>query len=111
MTKHDLALSNIFRALSDPTRRAILTQLGLGPASMGDLARPTGFSLPTVHKHLQILEQAELITTQKMGRTRLCQTRPDTLSNTAAWLLQTRANMAAQTDRLETYAKSLQEPT
>jgi DNA-binding transcriptional ArsR family regulator len=109
MTKHDHALSNIFHALSDPTRRAILAHLGQGPASLGDLARPTGFSLPTVHKHVQILEQAQLISWHKSGRTRMCQTRPDTLTVTADWLLHTRAKMAAQADRLENYAQSLKE--
>ena len=72
MAKHDPDLTRIFHALADPTRRAILAELGRGARPAGDLARPTGLALPTVMKHLACLQDARLIETEKCGRQRLC---------------------------------------
>ena len=108
MTKHSPNLDLIFQALSDPTRRAFLARMADGPISVSALAEPTGFSLPTVMKHLNILASADLITTQKTGRTRMCQARPETLAATADWLSEQRALWEARTDRLEDYLNSLQ---
>lgn len=108
MTKHSPNLDLIFQALSDPTRRAFLARMVEGPISVSALAGPTGFALPTVMKHLDILENATLITTEKTGRTRMCQARPETLAATADWLTEQRALWDARTDRLENYLYSLQ---
>ena len=108
MAKHDPNLSLIFQALSDPTRRAMLAQLGQGAVPVSDLARPTGLALPTILRHLAVLESAALITTEKTGRTRLCRANPQTLAATADWLATQRANWESQTDRLEDYLKSMQ---
>lgn len=108
MAKHDPNLSLIFQALSDPTRRAMLAQLGQGAVPVSDLARPTGLALPTIMRHLAVLESAALITTQKTGRTRLCRACPQTLEATADWLATQRANWESQTDRLEDYLATLQ---
>ena len=108
MAKHDPNLSLIFSALSDPTRRAMLAQLGQGAVPVSDLARPTGLALPTILRHLAVLESAALITTQKTGRTRLCRANPQTLAATADWLTEQRANWESQTDRLEDYLATLQ---
>jgi DNA-binding transcriptional ArsR family regulator len=108
MAKHDPDLSLIFQALSDPTRRAMLAQLGQGAVPVSDLARPTGMALPTILRHLAVLESAALITTQKTGRTRMCHACPETLAATADWLADQRALWEARTDRLEDYLKSLQ---
>ena len=99
MTKHDPDLSLIFQALSDPTRRAILARLGQGAAPVSELARPTGLALPTVMRHLQVLEGASLISTVKIGRTRLCSARPETLAATADWMTAQSALWGALTDR------------
>ena len=108
MAKHDPNLSLIFQALSDPTRRAMLAQLGQGALPVSDLARPTGMALPTIMRHLAVLESAALITTEKTGRTRMCRSCPETLAVTEGWLALQRANWESQTDRLEDYLTTLQ---
>lgn len=108
MAKHDPDLSLIFQALSDPTRRAMLARLGQGAVPVSDLARPTGMALPTIMRHLAVLESAALISTEKTGRTRMCHARLDTLAATTDWLSEQRALWEARTDRLEDYLKSLQ---
>jgi DNA-binding transcriptional ArsR family regulator len=108
MAKHDPDLSLIFQALSDPTRRAMLARLGRGAVPVSELARPTGMALPTIMRHLAVLENAALISTEKTGRTRMCQARPETLAATADWLEEQRKQWEARTDRLETYLNSLQ---
>jgi DNA-binding transcriptional ArsR family regulator len=108
MTKHDAALSDIFTALADPTRRAILQHLAAGPASLGDLAQPTGFALPTVLRHVAVLQAAGLVATTKQSRRRICRARPETLATAEGWLARTQTAMAAQTDRLEAYLDTLQ---
>lgn len=107
MAKHDPDLSLIFQALSDPTRRAMLARIGLGAVPVSELARPTGLALPTVMRHLSVLEAADLISTEKTGRTRMCHARPETLAATADWLAAQRAIWEARTDRLEAYVAKL----
>ena len=109
MAKHDPDLSLIFQALSDPTRRAMLARLGQGAVPVSELARPTGLALPTIMRHLAVLEQAELISTEKTGRTRLCSARPETLAATMDWMADQRAQWEARTDRLEALLKTLTE--
>lgn len=109
MTKHSPNLNLIFQALSDPTRRDFLARMASGPISVSDLAQPTGFSLPTVMKHLDVLESAALITTAKSGRIRMCQTRPETLAATTDWLAQQRSLWEARTDRLESLLATLKD--
>lgn len=82
MTKHEPDLSRLFQALADPTRRAMLTRLARGPAAVKELAGPTGLRLPTVLRHLTILEEAGLIATSKDGRVRTCALVPDGLAAT-----------------------------
>jgi DNA-binding transcriptional ArsR family regulator len=108
MAKHDADLDLIFQALSDPTRRAMLARIGQGALPVSDLARPTGMALPTILRHVSVLEAAQLITTQKRGRTRLCTARPDTLAATVDWLADQRAQWEARNDRLEALVAQLQ---
>jgi DNA-binding transcriptional ArsR family regulator len=109
MTKHDTDLSLIFQALSDPTRRAMLARLGQGAVPVSELARPTGLALPTVMRHLRVLEDAALIGSEKNGRTRICFARPETLAATADWLTGQRALWEARTDRLENLLATLKD--
>jgi DNA-binding transcriptional ArsR family regulator len=111
MTKHDADLSLIFQALSDPTRRAMLSQIGAGAVPVSELARPTGLALPTVMRHLAVLEQAALIATTKTGRTRMCRGCPETLDATADWLAGQRTVWESRTDRLEAYVATLMKET
>ena len=111
MTKYEPDLSLIFQALSDPTRRALLARLGQGPVAVTDLARPTGWALPTVMRHVAVLEQAGLIGSEKRGRSRICSLRPETMDATAGWMADLRADWEARTDRLELYVKTLMKET
>src|SRR3546814_1000470 len=65
MSKYDPDLSLLFHALADPTRRSILTRLAESPARVTDLADPTGLRLPTVMRHLSVLQEAGLISTSR----------------------------------------------
>ncbi len=108
MAKYEPDLSVIFQALSDPTRRAILSRLSQGPAGVSELADPSGLRLPTVMRHLAVLQEAGLIATSKGGRVRSCMIVPAALEPVRAWLDEQRAVWEARTDRLETYLENLQ---
>ena len=88
MAKHDPHLDLLFHALSDPTRRAMLNRLAQGPAAVTELAGLSGFKLPTVLRHLTVLEDAGLVSTQKDGRIRSWATppcaKPSTTPSTAS---------------------------
>jgi DNA-binding transcriptional ArsR family regulator len=107
MAKHDPDLSLLFHALSDPTRRSILTRLAEGPARVTELANPTGLRLPTVMRHLAVLEEAGLIATAKDGRVRVCALVPEALAPARSWLDDQRAIWEARLDRLEDYVTRL----
>lgn len=103
MAKHDPELSLLFHALADPTRRSILSQLAGSPARVTDLADPTGLRLPTVMRHLSVLEEAGLITTSKHGRIRTCAIVPESLGPVRTWLDEQRAIWESRLDRLDDY--------
>lgn len=107
MAKHDPDLSLLFHALADPTRRSILTRLGEGPARVTDLAGPTGLRLPTVMKHLSVLEDAGLIATAKDGRIRTCAIRPEALQPARTWLDEQRALWDSRLDRLDAFVMNV----
>jgi DNA-binding transcriptional ArsR family regulator len=107
MAKHDPDLSLLFHALSDPTRRMMLTRLAQGPAPVSELAGPTGLRLPTVMRHLSVLEGAGLVATQKDGRVRSCAIVPEALAPMRDWLDEQRALWEARLDRLDDYVMTL----
>jgi DNA-binding transcriptional ArsR family regulator len=109
MAKHDPDLSLLFHALSDPTRRAMLSQLAKGSATVSDLAAPTGLRLPTVMRHLAVLEEAGLIATTKGGRVRSCALVPEALEPMKGWIDEQRAIWEARLDRLDDYVMKLME--
>lgn len=111
MAKHESDLSNLFQALADPTRRAILARLAQGPAPVSELARPTGLALPTVMRHLGVLETAGLIATAKGGRVRSCAIVPEALAPVRTWLDAQRALWEARLDRLDDYVTKLMKET
>ena len=75
-----------FAALADPTRRAVLERLGMGSASISELAGPFGMSLTGMKKHIRLLEDAELVTTEKIGRVRRCMLVPYAFEGISTWL-------------------------
>ncbi|MBO9545321.1 metalloregulator ArsR/SmtB family transcription factor [Caulobacter sp.] len=86
MDKHAAALDDTFLALADPTRRAILSRLGQGPASVGELAAPYDMALTSFMKHLKILERSGWITSAKAGRVRTCAIVTDRFADVGAWV-------------------------
>ena len=107
MAKHDPDLSRIFHALADPTRRQVLKRLAEGPAPVTALARPTGLRLPTVMRHLAVLEEAGLIASSKDGRVRSCVIVPEALAPVRTWLDEQRAVWEARLDRFDDYVITL----
>ena len=79
-------LSEVFSALADPTRRAILARLAEGETTVGDLAQPFEMSLPAVSKHLSVLEAAGLIEREKQGRLRRCHLNAGPMKDAADWI-------------------------
>jgi DNA-binding transcriptional ArsR family regulator len=96
-------LDRTFSALSDPTRRDILERLGRGPATLSELARPLDMSLPGVLKHVRVLEDAQLVTTQRNGRTRECRLGPEHLDDASQWIATYRHRWERRLDRLEDF--------
>lgn len=101
-------LSMTFHALSDPTRRAILSRLADGPASVNELAAPFSMSLPAVSKHLKVLERAQLIRRGKEAQWRPCELEAEPLREADAWIERYRAMWEARFDRLDEYLMELQ---
>jgi DNA-binding transcriptional ArsR family regulator len=75
-----------FAALSDATRRGVLERLGRADASISDLAQTFHMTLTGMRKHVGVLEQAELVTTEKVGRVRTCRLGPRRLEDATAWI-------------------------
>jgi DNA-binding transcriptional ArsR family regulator len=108
MPKESSALDEVFHALSDPTRRAVIQRLSLGPATVSELARPFDMALPSFVQHLQVLEHSGLVHTLKVGRVRTCHITPETLSLAEQWLAERRDVWEGRLDRLEDYLGQLQ---
>jgi DNA-binding transcriptional ArsR family regulator len=98
-------LDRTFAALSDPKRREILARLAAGPATVSELAQPFGMSLPGVMKHVRVLEDAELVATEKRGRTRECRLGPAQLEDALEWIEMYRRQWERRLDRLERYVE------
>lgn len=96
-----------FGALSDATRRAVLQRLGQADASISDLADAFDMTLTGMRKHVRVLEQARLVTTEKVGRVRTCRLGPDRLSEEMAWIEQYRQTWSARFDELEAVVDEL----
>ncbi|MER6008282.1 metalloregulator ArsR/SmtB family transcription factor [Nonomuraea angiospora] len=79
-------LDRTFAALADGTRRQILIRLGQGPATIGELAEPFGMSLTGMKKHVHVLENAGLVTTEKVGRARQCRLGAERLEDAMSWI-------------------------
>lgn len=100
MSKQTLQIDRLFHALGDPTRRAILDQLTSGPMSVSGLAEPLGVTLTAVAQHLQILEEAELVHTEKLGRVRTCRMQTGGLRVLEQWIRDHRTSWERNFDRL-----------
>ena len=97
-----------FAALSDATRRGVLEQLGRADASITDLARSFDMTLTGMRKHVGVLEQAGLVTTEKVGRVRTCRLGPRRLDEEEAWIEWYRRLWDARFDELDNVVKELE---
>jgi DNA-binding transcriptional ArsR family regulator len=92
-------IDRTFGALADPTRRGVLERLGGGNATITELAEPFGISLTGMKKHVRVLEEAELVTTEKVGRMRVCSLGPRRLDDVQAWVETYRRMLDERLDR------------
>lgn len=102
-------LSNTFAALADPTRRAILSRLATGEASVTELAEPFDMTLPAVSKHLKVLERAGLIERGREAQWRPCRLKAERLKEADEWIERYRRFWEESFDRLDEYLSQLQE--
>jgi DNA-binding transcriptional ArsR family regulator len=102
-------LSNTFAALADPTRRAILSRLATGEASVTELAEPFEMTLPAVSKHLKVLERAGLIERGREAQWRPCRLKAERLKEADEWIERYRRFWEESFDRLDEYLSQLQE--
>jgi DNA-binding transcriptional ArsR family regulator len=103
MPYHSAPLDLAFHALSDPTRRAVLSRLAKGEVPVSALAEPFDMALPSFAQHLRVLEECGLIASEKRGRSRWCRLVPARFVEAAEWMETERRRWSERLDRLETY--------
>lgn len=103
-------LDLVFRALADPTRRAMVERLGRGPATVSELARPFAMSLPAVVQHVRLLEASGLVRSEKVGRVRICRVEPAVLRDAERWIAARREGWERRFDRLGDYLAEESDP-
>jgi DNA-binding transcriptional ArsR family regulator len=101
-------LSQIFGALADPTRRAILARLALGETSVTEIAKPFKISMPAITKHLKVLERSGLISRGRDAQWRPCKLEAEPMKEAVDWLEHYRRHWEESFDRLDEYLKELQ---
>jgi DNA-binding transcriptional ArsR family regulator len=102
-------LNDVFRALADPTRRAVLNRLCTGPAAVTELARPFDIALPSFTQHLDVLERCGLVRSRKAGRVRTYRLVPRPLKTAERWMVERRALWERRLDQLDNYLLELKE--
>lgn len=103
MENYEERLDMAFAALADPTRRAIVARLCRGEATVGELAEPFQIGLPTLLKHIGVLERSGLVASEKSGRVRTCSLTPGALRSTDDWLRAHLATWESRLDQLEAH--------
>ncbi len=101
-------LSQVFFALADPTRRAILARLAQGEATVSELSAPFALSAPAISKHLKVLQRAGLIEQGRQAQWRPCRLKSEPLRDVADWIGRYREHWEASFDRLDDYLTELQ---
>ncbi len=101
-------LSLTFAALADPTRRAILARLAQGEATVNELAEPFNLRLPTISKHLKVLQRASLVSQTRKAQWRPCRIEGLALKEAAEWVWNYRGHWEASFDRLDEYLMDVQ---
>lgn len=103
MPKQSADLDQLFQALANPTRRAVVERLGRGPAAMTELARPFPMALASFSQHLDVLEACGLVRSRKRGRVRTFTIRPDRLRLVDGWLDAQRDLWERRLDQLDEF--------
>jgi DNA-binding transcriptional ArsR family regulator len=111
MPNQQAPLDLMFQALADPARRSMVERLSRGPASVSELAAPLTMSLPAVMQHLAMLEAGGIVASEKVGRVRTCQIRPEALSLAETWINQRRTQWEKRLDRLGDFLAAEDEET
>lgn len=104
-------LSQVFMALADPTRRAMLDHLSRQEATVNELAKPFALSLPAISRHLKVLERARLISRRRNAQWRPCRIEAGTLKEAVDWMQQYRDLWENNLENLSTYLTELQAQT
>ncbi|QPC86588.1 metalloregulator ArsR/SmtB family transcription factor [Mesorhizobium sp. NBSH29] len=107
MAKYSINLDKAFSALADPTRRAIVSRLCEGPKSVSELSEPFDLALPSLLKHVRVLEESGLVRSEKNGRVRTCTIAPDALHATDGWIRQHIAAWERRLDRMEVHIERM----
>ena len=102
-----LELDPVFRALAHPTRRAVVTRLGRGPAATTELARPFDVALPSFLQHMELLAACGLVRSRKKGRIRIWRLAPRPLAAAEGWLAEQRAIWERRLDQLDDYLQEM----
>jgi DNA-binding transcriptional ArsR family regulator len=98
MVQHQ-PIDQTLAALADPTRRSVLERLAGGSATITELAEPVGISLTGMKKHVRVLEDAQLVSSEKVGRARQCTLGPQRLEDLEAWIANYRRMLDERLDR------------
>jgi DNA-binding transcriptional ArsR family regulator len=107
MAKFSTDFDKAFSALADPIRRAIISRLCDGPKSVTELSEPFEIALPSLLKHVRVLEESGLISSEKNGRVRTCRIELAALHETEAWISQHIAAWEQRLDRLEIHIERM----
>lgn len=99
----------VFHALSSATRRKVLEQLSVGPATVSQLAAPFDMKLPSFVQHLSVLEQSRLVKSKKRGRVRTYEIAPERFKVAEDWLSEQRRLWEARLDQFDRYVRQLKE--
>ena len=109
MPNKTVQLDCVFRALGDPTRRAVLGRLSGGPAPVSELARPFDMALPSFTQHLAVLQNCGLVRSRKTGRVRTFELAPQPLKAAERWMVEQRALWERRLNQLDHYLNELKE--
>jgi len=109
MPNYNARLDDVFHALADPTRRAVVERLCRGPASVSELAEPFHMALPSFSQHLDVLEKCGLVRSRKAGRVRTCRLASWPLAAAENWIEKQRAHWERRLDQLDSYLTNLKE--
>ena len=108
-TTEDQRLDALFTALSDRTRRDIVSRLSTGEATVKELAEPYAMSMQAVSQHIRVLERSGLISQGRHRQTRPCRLEPAALEDALSWIEESRRTWSDRMDRLETHLAGMQE--